>query len=541
MGSPMTAEASLAPSSQRMRRASRRSWRRLTDVWSMMRPDRSVCRLAEPITIRRQLLFTVNTVLGVLLGALLMADYVRGIESGIDNRREALLAEAVAIHRVVGHLGAEHGVPSVQSYLDSVCSGHRAGRRTWHHIIVEHGAEIVQAEAHGQAPPGVLTAVRRAASANDYRGDFESRDIVVGTVQNRGTAVYVAESTDDIRRAVRGRVLTELATLAMLSLVAALVVNGVILAIVARPLERLTSTVRHIGSGRFGLRVEARECFEMHALAKAVTSMSVALAENDAERRSQMENARRLQQHLLPDEIAVPGLAIACWFRPADAVAGDYYDLLALPGGGWLIAVADVTGHGVAAAMGAAMLKTLLAEASAQSDTRPGAILKFVNSRFAAVSPPGNFASVFLARWSPESDRLEYASAGHEPGLWVSASGEERELRATGTLLGIDDEAVWETASVPVLPGTRLLVCTDGVTEASDASGDLFGRGRLKRLLRSERRTPIRELVNRLESEFDSEHSGFRVRDDVTVVAVEFGDGESSPTDDLNRSRRKGD
>ena len=108
-----------------------------------------------------------------------------------------------------------------------------------------------------------------------------------------------------------------------------------------------------------------------------------------------------------------------------------------------------VAGHGVPAAHGAATLKTLLAQAG-ERHADPAEILAHVDPRFAAASAPGTFATMFLAAWRPASGRLVYASAGHEPGLLLSADGHVRELGATGLPLGVGDDTRWEAAAVPV-------------------------------------------------------------------------------------------
>ncbi|MBA3312292.1 MAG: hypothetical protein H0T47_03225 [Planctomycetaceae bacterium] len=146
MTTSMVAQASL---SSRIQPARRGIWRRVARVRFAFRRRTSTVSTTKPRTIRRQLLVAVNAVLGVMLGGLLFANYQRGIESAIDNRQETLVTEAVAIHRAVMHLGPEHGAPAVQSYLDAVCSGHGTNGRSWHHIVVERGTEILQVGDEG--------------------------------------------------------------------------------------------------------------------------------------------------------------------------------------------------------------------------------------------------------------------------------------------------------------------------------------------------------------------------------------------------------
>ena len=477
-------------------------------------------RSAQPMTIRGRLLLSVNFVLGTLLIALSFVEYQRGLDAGVGDRLAALDEEAAAILGAVVHLRHGHGPDDVRKYVEEICRRRCEQHAPWHRIEVEWPGTVLRARP-GEPDSEALSAALQRVTSSNGRGSFGRRNIVVGNARGGGTAVYVAESTDDIRRSVRGDVLRGLAALAALGVVAAGIVNAVLLAVVVRPIERLAVAVREIGGGRLGLAVEAAESRETHLLAEAINAMSASLAEADGERRAQMEKARRLQEHLLPRRRAVPGLEYSYLFRPADEVAGDYFDLLPLSDNGVLICVADVTGHGVPAALGAAMLKTLLAQAAERPDVRPGAMLEFINDRFAAVSLPGNFASVFLARWHLGTRTLEYSSAGHEPGYFLTG-GSLRELQSTGPLLGIEDHARWDTDRVTVVEGDRLVLFTDGVVEAAGIERGSFGRTRLKQVVTDDSCAPLDRLVGRLGQEVNSETGDFRPTDDMTVLAVEF-------------------
>ncbi len=125
----------------------------------------------------------------------------------------------------------------------------------------------------------------------------------------------------------------------------------------------------------------------MNLLSSSINSKSMALKENNLDRRSQMENARKLQQYLLPHGVQIPQLETAHIFKPADSVAGDYYDFLPLQDGSCFICIADVSGYGVPAAMGAAMLKSLPPAASENYPFDPVTIMKEVNRHFTAAIP----------------------------------------------------------------------------------------------------------------------------------------------------------
>ena len=251
--------------------------------------------------------------------------------------------------------------------------------------------------------------------------------------------------------------------------------------------------------------------------------MSASLAAADRDRKVQMAKAREIQQSLLPKEPSIPGLRIAHLFEPAEDIGGDFYDILLMYDGAWLICVADVTGHGIPAAMSAAMLKTQLLQA-VETHASPAELLDVVNRQFAAVSHLGDFVSMILIRVEPLAGRIQYASAGHEPGWLVSARENTRELASTGLLLGIDDEAAWEDVTVKVTMGDRLFVFTDGVSETFNPQGKVFGRKRLSKLFEETRESSLEQTAALLNEALLDFQSDARQQDDITAVLLEFND-----------------
>ena len=129
-------------------------------------------------------------------------------------------------------------------------------------------------------------------------------------------------------------------------------------------------------------------------------------------RRRSRRCSTAIQEHLLPDGTTIPGLTLARLYRPATEVAGDYYDLLSLSDGNWLICLVDVSGHGVPAAMGAAMLDMFLG--AVETRTAPESHSACRQSPFRHHLPDGIFGGpVFLGALVPETGRLDYVNAGH--------------------------------------------------------------------------------------------------------------------------------
>ncbi|MCA9013659.1 MAG: serine/threonine-protein phosphatase, partial [Planctomycetaceae bacterium] len=150
----------------------------------------------------------------------------------------------------------------------------------------------------------------------------------------------------------------------------------------------------------------------------------------------------------------------------------------------------------------------------------PAAVLEKMNSRFTASILPGNFATMFLGRWHPDSRELCWTSAGHESGILLKASGGLDQLRSSGLPLGIDLDAEWEQQTTTLAVGDRLLLYSDGATETRGANGDLFGRERLVAWYSRQVNSVSDEALAGL-SDTLREYRGDRPRaDDLTLVEL---------------------
>lgn len=475
-------------------------------------------------SIRSQLLLAVNLTLGMAILLLLGLRYEREMRRAVEEKHAGLDDEAIAIHAAVSHLSREHTPERVQQYIDNVCRQMCDSRSPDHAIVVRLDGATLQAEC-------------RQIKSNDLQMLIESRDVsaahrsqsgegtlVIGMHSSPGLDVYTSQSLTTIRQGVRRDVLLQLGVIAGLGGLAAVVVNFVLLRIVGRPLRHLVETVDRIGAGQFGVESPVSGSLEMVKIAEAINVMSRSLEHHERDRRRRMQTAWEIQQHLLPNERHLPGINSAHLFEPADEVAGDYFDFLELPDGSWLICIADVSGHGVPAAMGVAMLKMLLLVAAEQEDVDPVSVLTFINRKFCESTLPEHFASMFLARWHPESRRLEYASAGHEPPLQLTTRGSMDTLSGTGLLLGVDTDTEWTLQTAILTPGDRLLFFSDGVIESRSEDGELFGRVRLSswfsRYAELMPQQAILELTGRL-----SEHRNDELADDdVTLLILDVSE-----------------
>ena len=204
-----------------------------------------------------------------------------------------------------------------------------------------------------------------------------------------------------------------------------------------------------------------------------------------------LEVAREIQAWLVPH--APPKIArldIAFCTRPANTVAGDYYDVLALPGAGGpnpavLFVIADVAGKGIPAGLLMACFRSCLHTLA--DTTRDLRVLVDRLHRFCcADSNLGRrFTSAFLARYDDATRSLCYVNAGHNPPLLRRASGSIEQLEATGLPFGMFHSAAYEVGQVAAGPGDLLVMYTDGVVEAVNEAGDEYGLDRLCAFVRA--------------------------------------------------------
>lgn len=469
-----------------------------------------------PSSVGGRVALAVNLLVAAAAAGFLAFDYHRESHQRLADKALSLREQAMTFHQAVtGYRG--DSADRQQRFIDAVCGRMSDADSPGHHLVVEIDGRVLQSRAHHRASDELLDAVRGAAEAEHP----EDGELIVGRHTEAGVTVYVAERMSQVRAEIRRQVFIRSAGVLTFCLLLALAVNAVIRKVVHKPLRRLVRTIDGIAAGNYGTPAGRYTAAELARLAEAVDAMSLALAEAEGRRKAATDKARRIQRHLLPENARLPGLDIGVLHQAADDVAGDYYDLLPMPDGTTVMCVADVVGHGVPAAMIAAMLKVLLAEAAAAHDD-PGAMLGWVNRRLAAVTLPEDFATVFLARWDPAKGQLKYASAGHEPALFVPADGPAVALESTGTLLGIDGDSTWETGELSVKPGDLLACWTDGLSEARDAAGRLFGRERVIALIEHQRTAPAGEIVKRAQTAVLDYRGSETAADDCTLLVVRF-------------------
>lgn len=476
-------------------------------------------------SIRFRLLIALNASLVVLLSPFLVFDYRRELSDRVSEKTIALDEEAQTLSSAIARI-RPRGMPAVQEYIDSVCGSMREGQSPGHHIAVRINGQVLQASAHGRASPAALQAMEEAVARPSRKGRHLGEHIVVGSSSHGDVTVYVSEKLTNVRSAVRLQIAPRLVGIVLVAFVAATIINVVFLRMVDRPLRRLVKTVERIGTGELGAKSDAFGSREFSVLSEAINAMSTSLAKADQVLRGEIAKAKRIQENLLPRACKIPGTEVASVFRPAASVAGDYYDIFALKNGTWIVVLADVTGHGIPAAMTAVILKTVIHHATERcSELRD--ILDFVNRRLFHVTLTEDFVSMAIVQWQPETRQFRYASAGHEPAWLIRADGTMEALSSTGLILGVDDATSWDECSKDLSVGDQLVLLTDGVSEAVNVENEQFGRKRVATCLQGCSDSSSEGTLRRLSSAVDDHLGGKPATDDVTIVGLKFVGGST--------------
>lgn len=256
---------------------------------------------------------------------------------------------------------------------------------------------------------------------------------------------------------------------------------------------------------------------------------SICLAEQmatriEAERRAahEIEMAREVQRKLLPQKqphLATLDYAGQC--LQARVVGGDYYDFLELAPGQVGFVLADIAGKGFAAALLMANLQANLRSQFPLAMQDLPALLRSVNRLFYDNTEPSHYATFFFARYDDREGKLCYANCGHNPPLLVHSNGGVERLTATATVLGLFPEWDCTVSEVRLVLGDALVMYTDGVTEAENASGEEFGVARLAEEIRKAPGLPASGLLDRVVSAVKNFSAGEQ-GDDITLVIARY-------------------
>ncbi len=236
----------------------------------------------------------------------------------------------------------------------------------------------------------------------------------------------------------------------------------------------------------------------------------------------ELEMARQMQSSILPPKVPeFENLRVAAAYHPMTAVAGDFYQFVRSDDNHLGILIADVSGHGIPAALISSMVKVAMQSVAIHADD-PGRVLGGLN-RILSSEAPGQFASAAYLWIDIEMRKARYSAAGHPPLLfWRNAKDEMQRIESNGLLFGVKPDSEYPVCSVLLEPLDRFLLYTDGVTETANSAGEEFGDRQLERVVRNHRVQPAFDLSRQVLSELQRwRPAAVDQQDDITLIIVD--------------------
>jgi serine phosphatase RsbU (regulator of sigma subunit) len=277
--------------------------------------------------------------------------------------------------------------------------------------------------------------------------------------------------------------------------------------------EVLLARVRVALRTRSYLEELSRKNAELEELYARVGTMARRMGE-------ELRLASHVQRSLLPPPLHHGSLDVASEFMPVREIGGDYYDVLALEAGRLALAIGDVMGKGVPAALLAANLKACLRAQVQAGGVAPEQTIARVNRLFWDVTPKGLFASLFFGVFDFQSGLFEYVNAGHDHPFLVKTDGNAVELATGGTVLGLVEDSSYERGRVRFTRDELFVFFSDGLTDRANARGEMYGVDRLREAALRSRRDPARIVLYSLLGEVQGWSNGTLPEDDTTLIVA---------------------
>jgi sigma-B regulation protein RsbU (phosphoserine phosphatase) len=312
---------------------------------------------------------------------------------------------------------------------------------------------------------------------------------------------------------------------------AALITGVVLTRTITRAVNDLYNATKRVQAGDFSHRMRLKRNDQLGELGQSFDTMtaSVATLLEEQRKRERMENelslAREVQAQLFPRELpSLPGVELEAICRAARVVSGDYYDFLVLSPCHLGIALADISGKGISAALLMANLQAALRSEAGMDGMAPvetARVVTRLNRHLCHSLADGRFATFFYGVYDLRARTLQYTNAGHLPPVCIS-NGEIRKLEAGGMVLGIFDDRVYQQETVPIDPGTLLFAFSDGLIEPENVYGEEFGTERLVDEAVRHTRSPASAVAHALMAAVDQWAGTPEQADDMTVIVARF-------------------
>lgn len=311
--------------------------------------------------------------------------------------------------------------------------------------------------------------------------------------------------------------------------IAALITGVVLTRTITIAVDDLYEATRHVRLGDFTHRIYVRNRDQLGVLAESFNAMTSSVAELIEEQRARhrLENeltiAREVQTQLFPRELpSLPGLELAAVCRAARVVSGDYYDFLKLGDSQLGLAIADISGKGISAALLMASLQAALrGQAILDGHRSTAQVVETLNRHLFLNTSDDRYATLFYAEYDSASRTLRYTNAGHCAPFFV-CGGEVKKLDEGGTVVGLFDHADYEQGTIDAGSGGILVAFSDGLLEPENVYGEEFGTSRLVAEVLRLSDLPAERLAENLLASVEQWAGTPEQADDMTVIVARF-------------------
>lgn len=352
-----------------------------------------------------------------------------------------------------------------------------------------------------------------------------SASMVLGLILSRDLAWLsaVGRTPSDLAVAVRAVALEIIFVMASLT---ALVLNVIVA--YSRNLKKLFAiqmdAMKRVSEGDLQHEVPVTRTDEFGVIASFTNDMIEGLRQR-TRLMGAMDVAEEVQRTLLPKTPPiVPGLDIAASSLYSEQTGGDFYDFIMLPGGRLLAVVGDVSGHGVGAALLMTSARAFIRMAAGQNGSLPDMMSRVNTILYRDVAPTGRFATVFSLEIDPATKRMRWVRGGHEPGwLYDPLTKDFLELGGAGLALGLQQNLEYgQSERVGWNPGALVVLGTDGIWETTDRRRRMYGKDRLKDVLRGCASASSQEILDAVLASLNRFRDGAELEDDVTLVVIKL-------------------
>jgi sigma-B regulation protein RsbU (phosphoserine phosphatase) len=371
-------------------------------------------------------------------------------------------------------------------------------------------------------------------------------------VRTRPSVLYahLFAALGDIARGVEYILLGVLIFFAVIELVA-LIIGTRMTRTVTAAVAQLYDATKHVDHGDFSHRIPVKSADQLAQLSLSFNSMTESIEKliQEQKEKQRLEGelaiAQEVQAQLFPRQVSeLESLEVHGFCRPARTVSGDYYDFLTASSHKLILAVGDISGKGISAALLMATIHSAVRAYSVESlpqmrepvavgavagagrimaawpegiEVSPGALLGLLNHQLYESTPPEKYATLFLGIYDGRSHRLTYSNGGHLPPILIGRDGAVRRLEAGGTVVGLFEHVTYDEGAVEMHPGEIFLAYSDGVTEPENEFGE-FGEERLIDLVRTNRSLPLLQISQTVTSAVDDWIGDNEQPDDITLV-----------------------